>query len=105
MTARQEHGGPCRYNRHPPHGHQFVRGVCRRCGEREAGSVDETPWREVEAARLEYRKAVDALIEYVGRHTLTGDRMLHLYVALEGRRNQLRQAEEKVGIEGTPGVI
>lgn len=92
LTAKAEHGG-CPYNRRPPHAHYFVRGICNRCGARDEQAVDETPWRELDAARKEFRKAAQALDEQMATTPLGAPEILRSVIDFRSRIEFLRRAE------------
>lgn len=95
MGAPFGHDGPCKYNRRSPYAHQFIRGICRRCGERSSESVDLTPWREFEAAQAEFRKAVDAFADEVCRTGLVSPETRTRWYAMSSRLAELRLQEAK----------
>lgn len=89
---KAEHGG-CKYNRRPPHEHQYVRGLCRRCGARDEAMVDETPWLELQAAQIEFKKAAEALDVFYGTRGWNDPGIFNLVTGFRTRAEFLRRAE------------
>jgi hypothetical protein len=56
--------------------------------------VDETPWRELEAARLEVKKAVDALDQFYGNKGWNDPAILNVVTGFRTRLEFLRRAEQ-----------
>ena len=95
MPAPFDHDGPCKGNRRSPYAHSYVRGICHRCGHRADDSVDLTPWRELEAAKDEFRKAVDAFHDEVCRTGLVSPETRTRWYALANRLADLKMQESK----------
>ena len=100
MTAPYDHNGPCRWNRRSPYAHAYVRGICHRCGHRADDSVDITPWRELEAAQAEFRKAAEAFDQGLGWHGMDAEKNLRPMIEFRNRLEALRQAEKAFGVPG-----